>query len=105
MSSDKWLSRYGLLENFNAYMISRRDDILHVSRYDDLISHSNDIITRSNDLISRSNDIISRGNELLNKISMSLPGFRKNLPEFNMRLDDDKWPSGVSNLGDKRCDV
>ena len=35
MPSDKWLSKYGLLENFNANIISRRDDIL--SRSDDII--------------------------------------------------------------------
>ena len=50
MPSEKLLSRYGLLENINANIISRS----HV-----LISRSHDIITRRNDILTRRNDIIS----------------------------------------------
>ena len=60
MPSDKWLYKYGILENFKANIISR----------------PNDLLSRSHDLISRSDDLISRGNELINKNSMSLSGFR-----------------------------
>ena len=65
MPSDMWLSRYGLLANFNAYIISRRDDIL--SRSDDLISRSDDIITRRDDIKTRRNDILSRHDDKLSR--------------------------------------
>ena len=53
MSSDKWLSRYGLPENLKAMIISRSHDI---SRSDDLISRSDDLISLSDDILSRSDE-------------------------------------------------
>ena len=79
MPSNSWLSRYVLLENFNANIISRRDDILSqsddlisrsdekITRRDDIISRRDEILSRSDDLISRSDDIITRSDDLISR--------------------------------------
>ena len=65
MLSDKWLSRYELLETFNPE-IPHFEHVLDIlSRHSDILSHSDDIISRSDDIITRFDDLISRSDDII----------------------------------------